>query len=418
VATLRLTATQDLDRFDLDLRGLEVSAVGIDGRPLVAVAPPAPGAEVEGAAFWQVQDDASRTWELVLQPRPKLKAGTTVDVVVEYGGSTTRPRDIEGFLYGWVTTRDGSMVVNEPEAAMTWFPANDHPSDKATYDYEITVPEGSVAVANGLPARSPETADGRTTWYWHATDPMASYLATASVGGFEQRATRYSSGGVPVLDFVDTDVTGSSLATTNASLALEPEMIDTFADLFGPYPFEAFGSIVDDDSVGYALETQTRPVYSRRAGEGTVAHELAHHWFGDSVSPQRWQDIWLNEGWATYASWLWSEHRGGPTAQEQFDDWYSIPASSGYWSFQIGDPGPDGLFADQVYDRGAATLHALRTVVGDDDFFAGARLWLDRYRGSTGTSEDFQAVYEEVSGQDLDAFFQTWLYGQEKPPAP
>jgi aminopeptidase N len=416
VATIRMTATQDLDRFDLDLRGLEARAVTIGGHRATAVEPPAPGEEVDGAAFWQLQDDSARVWELVVQPRPKIKKGDEVEVVVEYGGTTTRPRDIEGFLYGWVTTRDGAMVVNEPEAAMTWYPVSDLPRDKATYGYEITVPEGSVAVANGLPAGPPHTQDGWTTFYWDAPDEQASYLATASVGDFEQRATRYSSSGVPLLDFVDAGVTGSALATTNASLALEPEMVDFFESRFGPYPFTSFGSIVDDDSVGYALETQTRPVYSRRAGEGTVAHELAHQWFGDAVSPQRWQDIWLNEGWATFATWLWVEHRGGPTAQQSYDDWYAESRSDSYWELPIGDPGADGLFSDQVYDRGAATLQALRVQVGDDAFFAGARLWLARHDDSSATSEDFQAVFEEVSGQDLGEFFDIWLRDPVKPP--
>jgi aminopeptidase N len=417
VATIELVATPDLDRFNLDLRGLTVSALRIAGKPAAAVERPAEGRNVGGPAYWQVQDDDARVWELTVQPRPKIKAGTEVEVVVEYGGTTTRPRDIEGFLYGWVTTRDGAMVVGEPEGTMTWYPVSDHPTDKATYSFQITVPEGKVAVANGLPAGDPVTDDGWTTWSWDATDPMASYLATASVGDFDQRPTGYSASGVPILDFVDTDLTPGNLATTDASLAQQPAMIDFFESRFGAYPFEAFGSSVDDDSVGYALETQTRPVYSRVAREGTVAHELAHQWFGNAVSPERWRDIWLNEGWATYLSWMWEEESGGSTAQESYDNWYAPARSPSYWAFQIGDPGPDGLFNGQVYDRGAATLHALRVEIGDDAFFEGARLWLERYDDATGTTDDFQAVFEEVSGEDLDDFFRTWLYDQVKPPA-
>jgi aminopeptidase N len=194
-------------------------------------------------------------------------------------------------------------------------------------------------------------------------------------------------------------------------------MIDLFEALFGDYPFNSYGSIVDNDSVGYALETQTRPVYSGVAREGTVAHELAHQWFGNAVSPERWHSIWLNEGWATYAEWLWNDHQGVESAQEAYNDWYAPDRTASYWEFQIGDPGPHGLFNGQVYDRGAATLHALRVEVGDDAFFAGARLWLERYNDSAATSEDFQAVYEEVSGEDLEWFFQIWLWDQVKPPA-
>jgi aminopeptidase N len=172
---------------------------------------------------------------------------------------------------------------------------------------------------------------------------------------------------------------------------------------------------VDDDSVGYALETQTRPVYSRVAREATVVHELAHQWFGNAVSPERWQDIWLNEGWATYAEWLWSEDSGGDSAQASFDAVTEIPADDPFWDLAIADPGPLGLFHGAVYDRGAATLHALRVKIGDQAFFEAAQEWLERYDDSTGTTEDFEAVYEEVSGQDLDSFFDVWLRTPSKP---
>jgi aminopeptidase N len=200
-----------------------------------------------------------------------------------------------------------------------------------------------------------------------------------------------------------------------ASLALQEEMISVFEDAFGPYPFNSFGSIVDDDSVGYALETQTRPVYSRVARESTVAHELAHQWFGNAVSPERWQDIWLNEGWATYAEWVWTEAAGGDSAQLRFEDVMAIPADDPFWELVIADPGPFGLFLDAIYDRGAATLHALRGEVGDEDFFAGAQRWLELYGDGAATTEDFEAVYETVSGQDLDAFFDVWLRTSSKP---
>jgi aminopeptidase N len=204
------------------------------------------------------------------------------------------------------------MVASEPEGSMTWYPVNDHPTDKASYSFEITVPEGKVAVANGLPPRDPVTEDGWTTWYWDAPDLQASYLTTASVGDYEVRPVYYSSSGIPILDFVDDGVTGNALTTTNASLAQQAAMLDFFESIYGPYPFNSYGSIVDDDSVGYALETQTRPIYSGQANEGTVAHEAAHMWLGNAVSPGRWQDIWLNEGWATYSTWLWNDHRGHP----------------------------------------------------------------------------------------------------------
>jgi aminopeptidase N len=414
IATIDLVATQDLDRFNLDLRGMRVQALTINGTRARAVTPPAPGAEVDGAAYWQTQDDAARVWELTIQPRPKIKEGQTARVVVTYGGETIRPEDIEGALYGWVTTRDGAMVVGEPEGSMTWYPVSDHQTDKATYSFEITVPEGKVAVANGLPAREPVTQNGRTTWFWNAPDAQASYLTTASVGDYELRRSE-TPGGLPIIDAVDDNLTPSNAATTDASLALQADMIAFLEGTFVAYPFNSYGSIVDDDTVGYALETQTRPVYSRAASEFTVVHELAHQWFGNAVSPGLWRDIWLNEGWATYVEWLWSEHSGDESAQSLFDGIMAIPADDDFWELTIADPGPFGLFLDPIYERGAATLHALRGKIGDDAFFAAAREWLTRHDDSTGTTADFQAVSEEASGQDLDAFFDVWVRTPSKP---
>ncbi len=414
VATIELVATQDLDRFNLDLRGLDATAVSVNGKPASHVAPPAAAEEVEGAAYWQVQSDADRIWELTIQPRPKIKAGQAVTVVVEYGGATGRPADIEGFLYGWVTTRDGAMVVGEPEGTMTWYPVSDHPTDKASYTFEITVPEGKVAVANGLPSQPPVTADGLTTWFWDAPDEQASYLSTASVGDYTL-TEEVTAGGLPIINAIDNGVTGGRLATSQASLAKQPAMIGFFEDLFTPYPFVAYGAIVDDDSVGYALETQTRPVYSRQASEGTVAHELAHQWFGNAVSPGRWADIWLNEGWATYASWLWLTQDDPAAMQARFDGVMAIPAGSSFWDTVVADPGATNLFAGAVYDRGAATLHALRQEIGDEAFFEASRLWLQNHDDGTATTEDFQSLFEEVSGQDLTGFFDVWIRQPERP---
>lgn len=388
VATIDLLATADLDRFNLDLRGLTATAVTVAGKP---------------AHFEQVEN------ELVITPRPKLKAGTSAQVVVSYGGTTTRPTDIEGALYGWVTTRDGAMVVSEPDGSATWFPVNDHPTDKSTYSFEITVPEGLVAVANGLLTGS-TTEAGRTTWTWDAPDPMAAYLATATVGNFV--LDQYTAAnGTPIIDALDAD----RPATAYADLALTSDMLVFFESLYGPYPFNSYGAIVDDDSVGYALETQTRSFFSRNAREGTIAHELAHQWMGDQVSPERWADIWLNEGWATYSEWMWDEHRGRDTAAQTFDEFMATPAEDEEWDFVVADPTPLGLFAGPVYDRGAATLHALRVKIGDDAFFALARTWLERFGGGTAGTRDFIGLAEEVSGQDLDAFFEAWVYTPSKP---
>jgi aminopeptidase N len=417
VATVDLVPTHDLVRFNLDLRGLDVRSVTVDGSPLREVSAPAPGVTVRGAAYWQVQDDTARVWELTIQPRHELRDGREARVVVTYGGDTGQPEDIEGALYGWVTTRDGAMVANEPDGAMTWYPVSDHPTDKATYDFAIKVPEGKVAVANGLPTRRPRTRHGWTTWYWTAPDMQASYLATASVGDYELRRT-VTDRGLPIIDAVDDALTPANRETTDAALALQADMIDFLSDTFVPYPFNSAGAIVDDDTIGYALETQTRPIYSRAARETTVVHELAHQWFGNAVSPERWQDIWLNEGWATYAEWLWNDHTGGEPAQAAFDAVMATPADDEFWHLAVADPGPLGLFHPAIYDRGAATLHALRLEIGDQAFYTTARQWLRRHDDSTGTTENIQTIAERTSHHDLDALFTTWLHTPTKPTAP
>ncbi|WP_298885573.1 M1 family metallopeptidase [uncultured Serinicoccus sp.] len=389
VTTITLTATQDLRAFHLDLRGLQASAVTVDGK--------------------RARFEAEQGNELVITPRPKLKAGDTVEVVVSYGGTTGRPTDLEGALYGWVTTRDGAMVVSQPDGSATWFPVSDHPTDKASYTFEVTVPDGLVAVANGLLEGS-ETEDGWTTWSWDAPDPMAAYLATATVGDFEL-STSTTPSGVPVIDAVDPDLPDSA----SANLALTGEMMTFFEGLFGDYPFVAYGAIVDDDSVGYALETQTRSFFSRRANEGTVAHELVHQWIGDDVAVHRWADIWHNEGWATYGSWLWTQEQGGATAQARYESVMAIPADDGFWALEIGDPGPLNLFHPAIYSRSAAMLHALRAEIGEDAFWELTRTVVEDYAGSDLSTQEYRGLAAEISGQDLDTFFEVWLDTPEKP---
>jgi aminopeptidase N len=388
VATIRMKALQDLRRFNLDLRGLDTTRVTVNGRP---------------AVFRQVGR------ELVVAPPTKLRKGGLVRVKVRYGGATGQPTDIEGALYGWVTFRDGAMVANEPDGAPTWFPSNDHPRDKATFSFEVTVPKGLVAVANGV-LTGRRTTGRWTTWSWREPDLMATYLATASVGNYDLRFYR-GPHGLPIIDAVDKDLAPQA----DDGLENQVEMIRFFERRFGRYPFVAYGAIVDDDSIGYALETQTRPIYSGAPDESTVAHELAHQWFGNAVSPHRWQDIWLNEGWATYLSWMWLAGNGGPTVRSQFDAVMAIPEADSFWDTVVADPGPTGLFAGAIYDRGAATLHALRQRIGDRAFFRTARSWIRIYDDGTSTTERFQALAERVSGQQLDAFFDAWVFSAGKP---
>src|SRR5439155_9641344 len=192
------------------------------------------------------------------------------------------------------------------------------------------------------------------------------------------------------------------------SLARSKEAVEFEESQFGPYPFDASGGIVDNVPLGFALENQTRPTYSPLffsdpgSGDSVVVHELAHQWFGDDLAVARWQHIWLNEGFATYAEWLWSEHEGFETPQELFDIYCGIPAGDPFWLVLVGDPGPDHLFDFPIYARGAMTLQRLRVAVGDDDFFQILQRWAGEHSGGNVTTGEFETLAEEVSGQDLD----------------
>lgn len=393
-ARIRAEATQDLSTFNLDFRGLTVREITVNGQP----------------AQW-TRSGA----ELTVEPAAGLPDGSTFSTVVRYDGVPTR---VEGV--GFIHTDDGAVVVGEPHVAATWFPVNDHPSDKASYVFRVTVPAGLEVVANGLP-RGRTTAGGRTTWTWQAAEPMASYLATATIGEFQ--LTSRTVDGIQYIDALDVDLLGTSTGTSaQGSFAREPEIIAYLSSVFGPYPFSASGGLVDDNFIiGFALENQTRPIYARTffsspgSGTSVVAHELAHQWYGDSVAVDAWQHIWLNEGFATYAQWLWSEHEGEASAQEIFDDEYGRSQNDPFWDLTIGDPGPKHLFDGAVYDRGAMTLHALRGVIGDADFFALLPAWAQSREDGNGTTPEFIALAEKISGQQLDAFFDAWLFTGSKP---
>jgi aminopeptidase N len=247
---------------------------------------------------------------------------------------------------------------------------------------------------------------------------MASYLATMVVGHYRiQQST--TAAGLPVVTAVQT-----SLPTSiDAQLARTPEIIDYESSVFGPYPFDAEGGIVVPPIIGFALENQTRPVYSAAfflgGGDETwvIAHELAHQWYGDSVSVHDWSEIWLNEGFATYAEWLWSEHTGARSAKQIFQDTYAQTGDS-FWQQPAGSPPKNQLFGDAPYTRGALTLGALRLTVGDDAFFKILKAWAAQKKDSTGTTPEFVSLASQISGQNLGQLFQNWLYGTSKPALP
>jgi aminopeptidase N len=388
-AVITATATQDLSRFDLDLRGFSISRLLVNG---------------QAATFTREGEQ-----ELVITPSAGLPSGSQFTVTVDYAGTPLVVTDPDEAIEGWVPTDDGAFVVGEPQGSPGWYPANDNPRDKAKYDFSVTVPDGLTVLANGVLV-SHASSGGKTTWVWRETDPMAPYLATATLGVFDLTISKV--GNIPSYVAVD-----PTLSKGNVLRKL-PDIVRFYSSIYGAYPFNAVGSVVDDAKVvGYSLETQTKPVYDRMPDEATLAHELSHMWYGDSVTLTEWPDIWLHEGFATWSEWIWSEYSGNKTAQKYFDNLYNTPAQdTAFWTPPPADPGtPAFMFNGTIYYRGGMTLQALRQKVGDFAFFQIMRGWATQNRYGNVTTPQFIGLAEQISGMQLDHFFDVWLYQPEKP---
>jgi aminopeptidase N len=396
--TILARATTDLTQFNLDF-ALQVSSVRVNG--------------------WLTPFTRQGAHELVVKPTRPVTANQQLTIVVQYSGTPSQVQ-VNGFT-AWNRTADGALAVGEPEIAWWWYPSNDHPLDKATFDISVQVPDGIQAISNGVLTSPPQPGPlGWSRWSWRSTKPMATYLAFLAIGHYEIR-TDTSQYGQPVINAYSQNL-GEFSDAAHASVERTSEIIDWGSKIFGAYPFEARGGVVTAaGDLGYALEDQTRPVYDGRfwrrgSNAYVVVHENAHQWFGDSVSVGAWRHIWLNEGFASYAEWLWSEDQGEGTAQELFDFNYAThPADDPFWQVKPGDPGAQNPFHSAVYVRGAMALHQLRLTVGDDAFFRILRQWTAGHQYGNATIEQFQALAESVSGQDLDALFTTWLFTTGRP---
>ncbi|WP_028815557.1 M1 family metallopeptidase [Streptomyces flavidovirens] len=397
-ATILATAGQNLSRFNLDF-GLRVSEVRVNGKK---------------AKFVKEGDQ-----ELVVTPAAPLEKGRTLSVVVRYAG---KPSELKvGGYTAWHRTPDGGVAAQEPDSAVWWFPSNDHPLDKATYDVSVLVPDGTQAISNGV-LQSQSSRLGWTRYNWRSNKPQASYLTTLAVGKFDITTDR-TADGLPVFNAYSKDL-GDNAGAARASVERTAEVAEYLTEVFGPYPFNALGGYVPNVTSGYALETQTRPFYSPRqfangANISVVVHEMAHQWYGDSVAVKGWKDIWINEGFARYSQWLWSEKEGEGTAQELADYVYATRAADDpFWTVAPGDPGPDNQFHVAVYDRGALAVQALRNEVGDEDFFKILKGWPATFAHGNASVGDFVKYAEKVSGKPLAGLFDTWLYEPSKPDAP
>lgn len=395
--TITAKATQDLRRFNLDF-ALKVRSVTVNGK---------------AATF-----DQSDPHELVVTPKKPLRNGDPMVVKVDYFGVPSAVT-VNG-INPWIKTPDGAIALGEPEISAWWFPANDHPKDKAKYDITIKVPSGVEAISGGQLVSRTLTPQG-DTWQWRQDKPMTTYLAFMAIGQFEVTQST-TARGLPMINAVATGNDPRILAA-KADFARTGEVLDFLSSQFGPYPFDATGNVAPAADFGYALETQTRPVYTRgfwRRGSnmGVVVHEHAHQWWGDSVAVEYWNDIYVNEAFATYSEWLWSENQGQGTAQQLLQQTYdSYAASDPFWQVSIGDPGADKVFDNAVYDRGAMSLQALRNRVGSPAFWQILRTWQAEKANGNGSTEEFIALAKKLSGENLDGFFQAWLYDQRKPAA-
>ena len=310
------------------------------------------------------------------------------------------------------------IVASQPSGAATWFPCNDHPGDKAHYRITVTTDSPYHVVANGRLV-SRRTKASRTSWVFDQAAPMATYLATVQIGRYDVLELATS----PVM--IQAVLPAAQIRDAKVDLARQQDMMKLFCNLFGPYPFGAYTVVVTDDPLEIPLEAQGVSVFGsnhvdgRRGSERLVAHELAHQWFGNSLTPSSWQHIWLNEGFACYAEWLWSEESGGLTATQQVAKAYArlktLPQD-----LLLSDPGPELMFDDRLYKRGAIALHVLRQHLGDDTFFDLLRTWTKTYRHRSVTTDDFTTLSTNFSSDEaaVRRLFADWLYARQLPPLP
>ncbi|WP_275462645.1 M1 family metallopeptidase [Streptomyces noursei] len=404
VTVINAEATATLEQLNLDFADGAVRSVQIDGRP---------------AAHQQAGED------LVLTPAAHISPGQKLRIVVHH---TSDPRGKGNG--GWIRTTDGLAMANQADAAHRVFPCNDHPSDKAYFTFHVTAPQGLTVVANGLPVGE-GTRGPRRTWTYRTAHPMATELAQVSIGR-SSVVTHRGPHGLPLRDVVP----AGSRGALDRWLAKTSDQVAWMEQKVGPYPFETYGVLMADASTGFELETQTLSLFEKRLFtttqlpdwyvESVMVHELSHQWFGDSVSPRRWSDVWLNEAHATWYEALYAQEKGGPRASLEARMQRAYQASDG-WRAEGGPPAlpklPDqgrkiGIFRPVVYDGSALVLYALQHKMGKAGFDRLEREWVAKHHdGSAGTA-DFISLASDIYGHNLSGFFWEWLYGAKTPPMP
>jgi aminopeptidase N len=392
-ADVTAVAHERLARLTLDLHHLHVSKLTVDGRQ---------------ARY------SHRHGRLVVQLPEPVEQGNEVTVTVAYAG---HPRPLGSAMgeAGWEELSDGAIVAAQPHGAPTWFPCNDRPSDKASYRIAVTAPAEYHVVANGSLVSTQRRASA-TTWTYDQVEPMAAYLATVQVGQYTARTLESDTPMRVVLS-------PSRLDAVDLAFGRQPQMMATFEELFGPYPFPEYTVVVTDDELEIPLEAQSVSIFGSNHlsdswdAERLIAHELSHQWFGNCVTLTHWRDIWLHEGFACYSEWLWSERSGRDSADAHARR-HRARLDELQHDLVLADPGPKLMFDDRVYKRGALLLHALRLTIGDDEFFAMLRAWVERHWYSSVTTLDFIAIAEEFAGHRLGPLFTGWLRDGALPELP
>lgn len=396
-------ATQRLDRVNLDFTHGTVRTVEVNGRP---------------ARFATAGED------LVVEPATAVPRGSQMRITVTHTSDPTGSEDAGG----WVRTGDGLAMANQADAAHRVFPCNDHPADKAHFTFRITAPKELTAVANGV-RMAKASNDTAATWAYRTVHPMATELAQVSIGR-SAVVSRQGPHGLPVRDVVP----AADQTELEPWLKKTPGQLEWMERKVGRYPFETYGVLIADAETGYELETQTLSLFERALFtndaypewyvDSIMVHELAHQWFGNSVSPRTWSDLWLNEGHASWYEALYAQEKAQQPVERRMRHAYT---QSDRWRAAGGPPAapkpPEpgqkiSLFRPVVYDGSALVLYALRQEIGQDAFERLQREWVSRYQDGTATTADFTQLASRIAGRDLSEFFKGWLYSDRTPAMP
>lgn len=433
--TITAVATQNLSRFSLDFqRDLAISSITVDGSPVAGQS------RADAKPKFSKDPEVTQPAKLTITPAAGIAKGAEFTVEIAYSGVPKAITDADGSLDGWVRACsspgncDGSFTVNEPIGAQSWFPSNDHPSDKATFALHTTAPNAYTAIGPGRQASRVDNGNGTSTTTWVEDSPMATYLATATVGLFDvdtpSMIDHADGSTLPIFTAIDSAGSHDSKTAVSAAASRIPQIVNFFSKRYGAYPFETVGVVADwVPSVGYALENQTKPHFAGNedgpaVGTSTLAHELSHQWMGDDISPEHWNDIWFNEGWATFSEVLFDSSTDGSaqTPQQFFKGVHHSKAK--YWKLAPADlnSDPAELFNGfAVYARPGAMLQGFRQIIGSDRFFEFAKGLTGGHAYGNISRKQFVAEGKRASGlhgkklKRLGSYFRQWLLGTKRP---